>query len=210
MTETTNDKPVYALYNRVPSTVEAERVTEANMTEVANWCKGEIRKPAGGRAYIKIEANPTTSEKFTQAWVGDWILKQEGAQGTSFKKYSDRAFRRNYYEASLETEARTDVAETVGTPLFDQIYTAYMGHISGHAHELVTRITEINLEARKPGYMGKEPETSEFFTGETSEWNSPAAEAAAFKAMDGNPLLSSDIEELTRAAFPQAEPVHEQ
>lgn len=75
-------------YVRKPFEVEAVQVTEENLTEIADWCDGDIRHTADKVPFVKVQvARPLTSRQ-TRAFVGDWIL----FAGRGFKVYTSKAF----------------------------------------------------------------------------------------------------------------------
>jgi hypothetical protein len=78
-------------YERKPFTVQAIRVTDANMQEVARWCHGTV--VPGVRAgkqldCIEVDVKNPINEKQKKAFAGDWVLK--GSSG--WKVYTSRAF----------------------------------------------------------------------------------------------------------------------
>jgi len=87
--------------------IEGVRVTDANMEEVAEWCKGEVRteehtNSAKGRTtidrFIKVRVHRPLNERQTKAYVGDHILYA----GTSFKVYTNKAFTSNFDPVDVE------------------------------------------------------------------------------------------------------------
>lgn len=77
-------------YTRKPFFVDAVLVTEENFEEVAKWCKGTIAEQ-GDQRYIKVFVKYPKTERQTQAFVGDWILKLNG-----YKIYTQKAFEENF------------------------------------------------------------------------------------------------------------------
>ena len=98
-------------YVRRPFTVTAIRVTDENMSDVADWCEGEIRTTANGTSFIKVNVNRPATARQTRAFVGDWLLYA----GRGFKVYTDRAF-----ELSFEEES--DEQLTPGEELLNKIF----------------------------------------------------------------------------------------
>lgn len=78
-------------YTRKPFEIEAIRVTEDNMEDVAQWCGGEIHKTEVGKRYIKVDVIRPLTEKQTKAFAGDWVLKNESGKN-GFKVYQHKAF----------------------------------------------------------------------------------------------------------------------
>lgn len=72
---------------RKPFEVDAVKVTEENLEELALWCGGDIRESDGLR-YIKVNVSFPQSERQTRAFPGDWLLKS----GNQFKVFMDKAF----------------------------------------------------------------------------------------------------------------------
>lgn len=84
-----------------PTQVEAIQVTHQNMAEVSRWCAGQIKtvKDEGTdrvRKFIKVKVWRAQSDKLTQAFVGDWVIRR----GTNFKVYSEAAFKNNYTDGA--------------------------------------------------------------------------------------------------------------
>lgn len=78
-------------FARKPFLVDAIRVTEANIHEVAKWCKGEVLEELQGptvASYIKVDVSRPLNERQKKAFVGDWVL----FAGRGFKCYSPKAF----------------------------------------------------------------------------------------------------------------------
>jgi hypothetical protein len=97
--------------------VDAVRVTEENLEEVARWCDGELRnaedadRPVGavGDQYIKVRVHNPLTERQTKAFVGDWVLYA----GKGYKVYTDKAFRKSFDPpANKQVEAK----EPIGMP----------------------------------------------------------------------------------------------
>lgn len=73
---------------RKPIIVEEVQVTEQNMAEVAEWCGGEIRTNENtGDKFIKVRVSFPRSDRQTEAYLGDHVLKFNG-----FKVYQDEPF----------------------------------------------------------------------------------------------------------------------
>lgn len=93
-------------YVRKPFTVDAVRVTESNLDEVTEWCKGKIHVDynEGDEAetvFIEVKVLGARNDRQTQAYVGDWVLRKDG----NFKIYTPRAFENNFspvYEEVLD------------------------------------------------------------------------------------------------------------
>lgn len=93
-------------FARKPFYVDAVRISEENMEEVAQWCKGEIQvDPQEGR-HIKVRVLRPMNERQTTAFVGDWIL--DG--GTGFKVYTAKAFDKSFEKVKTLSKAQADEA----------------------------------------------------------------------------------------------------
>lgn len=82
---------------RKPFVVGAVQITPMNMAEVAAACGGEVRhdgKKEGhfSRDYIKVKVKVAITERQTEGYVGDWIVRQ----GRTFKVYPDKQFRSTF------------------------------------------------------------------------------------------------------------------
>lgn len=74
-------------FTRKPFDVEALRVTDSNIKEVAEWCGGELLSE-GGKAFISVDASKPANERQTKAFVGDWVL----FFNKGYKVYLHKAF----------------------------------------------------------------------------------------------------------------------
>lgn len=95
-------------YLRKPFEVEAVQVTAANIDEVAQWCKGEVKEQNTNK-YIKVEVARTINERQTMAFISDWIL----FAGTGYKVYTAKAFARHF--TKVEDQNSTDNVEELRT-----------------------------------------------------------------------------------------------
>lgn len=77
---------------RRPFYADAVQVTEANMTEVAKWCQGEIITPDSGAPYIRVNAFKAQTERQNRAFVGDWVLYA----GSNVKVYTNSAYNNSF------------------------------------------------------------------------------------------------------------------
>lgn len=79
--------------------VDAVRVTEENIEEVAKWCQGDVRTLKRGKQnlkYVKVRVQLPRDDRQTQAFVGDWVLYA----GKGFKVYTDKAFESSFAPAT--------------------------------------------------------------------------------------------------------------
>jgi hypothetical protein len=90
-------------FQRKAFVVEAVRVTQKNINEVAKWCGGTVQKKPtdkGVQRFIKVKVHRPLNEKQTQAFIGDWVVKAEAG----FKVYTNRAFGNSFEEVVVYTE----------------------------------------------------------------------------------------------------------
>lgn len=85
-------------FARKPFYVDAVRVDDRNIEEVAVWCGGDVRTEADedglSRRYVKVRVHRPIGDRQTQAFVGDWVLYA----GTGFKVYTHKAFLGSFEE----------------------------------------------------------------------------------------------------------------
>jgi hypothetical protein len=82
---------------RKPFYVDAVRVTDENMEDVAEWCQGDVRQtnPKGDvppQNFVKVRVLRPLNERQCMAYSGDWVLYA----GTGYKVYSDKAFKQSF------------------------------------------------------------------------------------------------------------------
>jgi hypothetical protein len=87
-------------FARKPFYVDAVQVTEQNISDVAKWCNGDIRKDNQKVDFIKVRVNRPLNERQTQAYVGDWVLYA----GTGYKVYTPKAFEDSFESAENVNE----------------------------------------------------------------------------------------------------------
>lgn len=109
-------------FTRKPFDVEAVKVTEENITDVAAWCHGTIRKSGspGGKnvqSYIKVHVKRPLNERQTQAYVGDWVVTATDERIKGFKVYTPRAFAESFDEI---LEHMSEVLERMGQRSIDE------------------------------------------------------------------------------------------
>lgn len=78
----------------IPLNVSAVRVTEESLEDAAAWCKGQvmgIKLPRNEQIVEFLHA--PTDEEFTQAEVGDWIVRYNADE---FYTYNDRLFQQRF------------------------------------------------------------------------------------------------------------------
>jgi hypothetical protein len=93
-------------FARKPFYVDAVRVSEANIEEVAAWCEGQIQETDDGQTYISVKVHRPLTERQTQAFIGDWVLYA----GSGFKVYTPKAFDKSFEKVRTLTKAQADEA----------------------------------------------------------------------------------------------------
>ena len=117
-------------YTRKPFEIQAVRVTEENMEDVAKWCGGEILTTEAGKRYIKVDVTRPLNEKQTKAFAGDWALKVK----SSIKVYTHKAFTHCFDKGTIE---KNYVPSQL--PLFDEPRPAPQIHMPKGYPEPSTR-----------------------------------------------------------------------
>lgn len=77
--------------------VQAVQVTPNNIDQLAESVKGEVKHDGDkegnfSRTYIDVPVRKPLNKRQTQAYIGDWIVKQ----GRTFKVYSDKSFNQQF------------------------------------------------------------------------------------------------------------------
>lgn len=95
-------------FARKPFYVDAVRVSDANIGEVAAWCQGVVccddDNPEA--QYISVKVHRPLTERQTQAFVGDWVL----FAGTGFKVYTPKAFDKSFEKVKYLSKEQADIA----------------------------------------------------------------------------------------------------
>lgn len=86
--------------------VDAVRVSEANIKEVAEWCNGTIETDETGHTFLQVEVQRPLNDRQTQAYIGDWVLMA----GSGFKVYVPKAFDKAFEKAKYFTKEQADEA----------------------------------------------------------------------------------------------------
>lgn len=86
--------------------VDAVRVSEANIEEVATWCNGTIEQDETGHTFLKVEVLRPLTERQEQAYIGDWVL---GAD-RGFKVYTPKAFEKQFEKVKYLSKDQADAA----------------------------------------------------------------------------------------------------
>lgn len=88
-------------FQRKPFIVDCVQVTEENIKDVADWCKGtitetdpkiaeQLKRPI--KTWIQVDVQSPMNDKQCQAFVGDWVLWAN----RGFKIYTPKAFERTF------------------------------------------------------------------------------------------------------------------
>lgn len=93
-------------FARKPFYVDAVRVSEANIEEVAQWCNGKVMENEDGQRYVKVTVLRPLNDRQTEAFIGDWVLYA----GTGFKVYTTKAFDKAFEKVKTLTKAQADAA----------------------------------------------------------------------------------------------------
>lgn len=93
-------------FARKPFYVDAVRVSEANITEVAEWAESTVEVTEDGQRHVKVKVHRPLNERQCQAFIGDWVL----FAGTGFKVYTPKAFDKSFEKVKTLTKAQADEA----------------------------------------------------------------------------------------------------
>lgn len=95
-----------AVYQRITFVITAEKVTEENIDAVAMWCGGIVMKdPARDpKPYIKVPSKRPVLAVLTQAFPGDYVVRNERGH---FRVFKEHAFTRTF--ELVENKAETVV-----------------------------------------------------------------------------------------------------
>ena len=86
--------------------VDAVRVSEANIEEVASWCEGTVSQDEQGHTFLSVTVHRPLNERQTQAFIGDWVL----FAGSGFKVYTPKAFDKSFEKVKTLTKEQADAA----------------------------------------------------------------------------------------------------
>lgn len=93
-------------FARKPFYVDAVRVSEENIEEVAKWCNGDVQTDSSEGLYIKVRVHRPLTDRQTKAFIGDWVL----FAGSGFKVYTPKAFDKSFEKVKTLTKAQADEA----------------------------------------------------------------------------------------------------
>jgi hypothetical protein len=94
-------------YERKPFPVKAVQVTEENMAEVKEWCKGTLVNFNGNQgrgSYIAVPAYRALNERQTQAHVTDYVV----FTNNQFKVYTEQSFNKTFARAAKKRKGAGD------------------------------------------------------------------------------------------------------
>lgn len=80
-------------YDRRPFEVEAVRVTQDNLDEVAAWCAGHHMIEARGSDavhFVHVPVIRAMNENQSKAYIGHWVLKSD----RGYRVFTDKAFQK--------------------------------------------------------------------------------------------------------------------
>lgn len=75
--------------------VEAVRLTKDNLSEVVEWCDGELRETENNRKHLKLKYKRNGTHlpaRLFNGYVGDWVVRS----GNSFKIYTNKSFNNTF------------------------------------------------------------------------------------------------------------------
>lgn len=93
-------------FARKPFYVDAVRVSENNMEEVAEWCGGTVVTEHKDGKHISVEVYRPFDDRQTRAFVGDWVL----FASSGYKVYTPKAFDKSFEKVKTLTKAQADEA----------------------------------------------------------------------------------------------------
>lgn len=93
-------------FARKPFYIDAVRVSEANISEIAEWCGGDVHCGEDAEQFVKVKVHRPLTERQTQAFIGDWVL----FSGNGFKVYTSKAFDKSFEKVKTLTKAQADEA----------------------------------------------------------------------------------------------------
>lgn len=93
-------------FARKPFYVDAARVSEDNIEEVAAWCDGTVETDNEGALHVKVKVHRPLTERQTRAYIGDWVL----FAGIGFKVYTPKAFDKSFEKVKHLTKEQADEA----------------------------------------------------------------------------------------------------
>jgi hypothetical protein len=84
---------VVETYTRKVFEVQAIKVDETNMEQVAKWCGGTVSSTKLDVPFIDVPNNNAKNQMHSRAFVGSWVVT--GREG-HFSSYADRTFHRTF------------------------------------------------------------------------------------------------------------------
>lgn len=79
-------------WRKIPTTVEAVKVTFDNLDEVARWCRGEVLI-SDNTPYVRVPIPKNSTENQGRAYSGKWVIKLDK---NKWRVFTDVAFRRGF------------------------------------------------------------------------------------------------------------------
>jgi len=109
---------VTTTYQRKTFRVQAIRVTEENMKELADWCGGQFKietsGPHGGLGdpYIQVAIGRVQGRpQHASAYVGDWVTRLSA--GNNFRVYKSKSFLEAFQEIANHEEKYAEVHQVI-------------------------------------------------------------------------------------------------
>jgi len=106
-------------FTRKPFHVQAVRVTQENMIEVAKWCGGKVidrpnpKNKSQEQYYVKVDVERPMTEKQTMAFIGNYVVKT--ARG--FKVYTKGGMDKTFDEVDeLTLEQNAPIQRQLNMP----------------------------------------------------------------------------------------------
>lgn len=132
--------------------VDAIRITDENIEQVATWCHGEVKtkyentwnQKVHHPKYIELSISHPTGRRTARAFPGDWIVSAKG----TFKVYNDRAFSGTFNLAPDSEAIRNLVQEAMGESVKITIAYGYtqqqkIKNLGEKAFEITRRILDL-------------------------------------------------------------------
>jgi hypothetical protein len=129
-------------YWRKTYPVQAVRVTEENIKELARECSGDYNETPDMFGCNRTTPVPNITMTTSMAFVGDWVVKDE--QG-KFAFYSDKEFAKKYWTHSEEVSSNEKygrIYQLVAQAMRKQDVATYNGESSYGMDLVAIRITK--------------------------------------------------------------------
>lgn len=133
---------VTATYERRTFRVQAIRVTQENMRELAEWCGGDLARTldVNERDYISVPVGHVNGrERLARAYVGNWITRL--TEANNFRVYKDKSFVEAFRAIMNDTEKYAKTLELVKAAMREENTATYLERpdISDGTAEVITK-----------------------------------------------------------------------